>query len=172
VARENKTRFALLGLLSDASLTGYEMREIIAEPVFYFWHETDASIYPTLKLLLKEKLVVNKTLFVGKRKKMVYTITEAGKKEFRRWYLEPFEPDRRRSEFFLKLFLASKKEELRTLLERRLRVYQDLIEDFRRTEAIFRKKHSDRPFCLLLIENGLAHFELEIAWVSKQLSKL
>ena len=49
MAKENRTRFAVLGMLHYGSMTGYEIRKRINEMVGYFWQEPNASIYPALK---------------------------------------------------------------------------------------------------------------------------
>ena len=69
MAKEKKTRFVILGFLLNDSLTGYEIGELIKQSTNNFWQESDASIYPTLKLLAKEGLVISETLQVGGEKR-------------------------------------------------------------------------------------------------------
>jgi len=174
MTKENKTKYVILGLLLENSLTGYEIREIIKEPTMYFWHETDASIYPTLKVLLREGYVTSETIFVGKRKKEQFTITERGRKEFERWYASPPDIDRRRSEFLLKLYFSTstRKNELKHHLTTRLRTCHDLLEAFKLDAEKIRKEEPHKTFWLELLQNALAHCELEINWLEKQLKHL
>ena len=79
MAKEKKTRFVILGFLLNDSLSGYEIGEIIKQSTNNFWKESDASIYPTLKLLAREGLIVSETVQVGERRKEIFTITSLGK---------------------------------------------------------------------------------------------
>lgn len=67
--KENKTKFIILGFLQNTSLSGYEVGKLIKRSTSYFWQESDASIYPALKLLADEGLVSKEIVYVGKRKK-------------------------------------------------------------------------------------------------------
>jgi DNA-binding PadR family transcriptional regulator len=54
--RENKTKFAVLGLLAYAPLSGYDIRRIYAQSLGNFWSESYGAIYPILKRLEEEGL--------------------------------------------------------------------------------------------------------------------
>ena len=56
MAKEKKTKFVILVSLDD-SRSGYEIGEMIKQSTNNFWQESDASIYPTLKLLTNEGFV-------------------------------------------------------------------------------------------------------------------
>lgn len=109
MAKINKTQYIILGFLMDKSLSGYEIREMIKESTAYFWQESDASIYPTLKLLAKEGKVTSTTVLVGKRKKEVFTITPLGKQAFLEWFKLPLRPAFNAMNSFLSSFLPSLK---------------------------------------------------------------
>lgn len=64
-----KTKFVILGFLLNDSLSGYEIGEMIKQSTNNFWQESDASTYPTLKLLTKEGFVSAEPVYVGKRRK-------------------------------------------------------------------------------------------------------
>ena len=69
MAKEREIKFVILGFLLNDSLSGYEIGEMIKESTNNFWQESDASIYPTLKLLTKEGFVSAESVYVGKRRK-------------------------------------------------------------------------------------------------------
>jgi DNA-binding PadR family transcriptional regulator len=74
--RTNKSRYALLGMLSSGPKTGYEIKAIFERSLQHFWSESYGQIYPTLAKLTKEGLVsfeTKKTVNSGVKK--VYTIT-------------------------------------------------------------------------------------------------
>lgn len=113
MAKINKTQYIILGFLQDKSLTGYEIGEMIKESTTYFWQESDASIYPTLKLLAKEGKVTSTLVLVGKRKKEVFSITPLGKLAFAAWFKLTPAPSIQRDEFLLKLFLPHLKQKMK-----------------------------------------------------------
>ncbi len=49
---------ALLGLLSLEPMSGYDIRQMISRSIGYFWSESYGQIYPGLKRLAAEGLVV------------------------------------------------------------------------------------------------------------------
>ena len=106
MAKEKKTKFVILGFLLNDSLSGYEIGEIIKKSTNNFWQESDASIYPTLKLLRKEELVSAEPVYVGKRRKDIFTITDTGRKAFLEWFKRSPDQDPHREEFLLKLFFT------------------------------------------------------------------
>ena len=105
MARENKTRFAVLGLLAYASLSGYDIRRIYAQSLGNFWSESYGHIYPILKRLQDEGLATSSVQRrEGKPDRHVYAITAAGREELHRWLGQPVEPQKQRMELLLKLF--------------------------------------------------------------------
>ncbi len=57
----NKTKFAILGMLSIAPMSGYDMKKRFDSSVAHFWNENYGHIYPVLGRLEKEGLVTKKT---------------------------------------------------------------------------------------------------------------
>ncbi len=55
--RESKTQYALLGILSQCEMNGYEIRKYIETTISFFWNESFGQIYPTLKRLEEEGLI-------------------------------------------------------------------------------------------------------------------
>jgi PadR family transcriptional regulator, regulatory protein AphA len=105
MARENKTKFAVLGLLTYAPLSGYDIRRIYAQSLGNFWSESYGHIYPILKRLVDEGLATREVQHhAGKPDRHVYTITGSGRDELHRWLTVPPEPQKDRVELLLKLF--------------------------------------------------------------------
>lgn len=55
--RESKTQYALLGILSQCEMNGYEIRKYIESTISFFWSESFGQIYPTLTKLEEEGLI-------------------------------------------------------------------------------------------------------------------
>ena len=103
--RENKTKFAVLGLLAYAPLSGYDIRRIYSQSLGNFWSESYGAIYPVFKRLVDEGLATREVCpHAGKPDRHVYTITDEGRDELHRWLEQPLEPVRERVELLLKLF--------------------------------------------------------------------
>ncbi len=80
-------KYAILGLLSQQPMTGYDIAREFKENAFAnFWYATHGQIYPELKRLLEEKLVDYEVVIQGKvLEKKRYTITENGRQDFLKW---------------------------------------------------------------------------------------
>jgi len=98
----------LLGFLSYGPMTGYELKKALDQSTQLFWHAELSQIYPALKQLQSQGLVVGQTLpQTGKPDKICYAITDAGQEAFRRWLLEPLdEVPAIKNPVLLKLFFA------------------------------------------------------------------
>ncbi len=105
--REVKSKYAILGMLSIAPMSGYDIKKEVETSISNFWTESYGQIYPVLRNLIAEKLVT-KTVEseAGKPDRHVYSLTAKGRKELRRWLLEGSAPKVQRNEFLLKLFFG------------------------------------------------------------------
>jgi PadR family transcriptional regulator AphA len=107
MARANRTKFALLGMLMHGPMSGYDLKKFSDASIAHFWSENYGHIYPILKRMetegLAKKLVIRTK---GRPARHVYSITEKGRQLFRAWLMTPPEREVRRNEFLLKLFFA------------------------------------------------------------------
>ncbi len=79
-------KYAILGLLSRRSMTGYDMTREFETTLFELWSAKHSQIYPELRALTEQGLVEYKIEIAGKvLEKKLYSITEAGKNEFAAW---------------------------------------------------------------------------------------
>lgn len=107
MARQNKTQFAILGLLSIRPRSGYDIKQACDHALRHFWSESYGSIYPILKRLLDAGYAVREVeAQEGKPDRHVYHITDAGREALRDWLSEPIAPPTVRNEMLLKLFLG------------------------------------------------------------------
>jgi len=107
MARQNKTRFALLGLLALQPMSGYDVKQVSETCLSNFWNESYGQIYPSLNALLTEGAVVKSVDTVdGKPDRFIYTTTECGIEEVKEWLAKPDEPFKVRHETLLKVFFG------------------------------------------------------------------
>lgn len=170
MAKVNKTKFVILGFLLNDSLSGYEIGGMIKQSTNYFWQESDASIYPALKLLARERLVSSESVYIGKRRKEVFTITDAGREAFMEWFKKPPDQDLHREEFLLKLFFTSEttKEQMQYHCDRRLGELKEIRENYKKIEEFLKQQLPQKTYWLKTLQMGLAHLELDIAWLQEQ----
>ncbi|SFV35645.1 DNA-binding transcriptional regulator, PadR family [Devosia crocina] len=96
-------RTLCLSVLYECDATGYDIRRMCVEgECAYFVEASFGSIYPALARLEKEQLVTSRTVpQEGKPARKVYSITDAGRKEFAEELSAPLSPDTFHSPFLL-----------------------------------------------------------------------
>ena len=105
--RENRSQYAILGALTLAPMSGYDLKHFADDSVRHFWAESFGQIYPMLRRLEAEGLVERQSGSVDTgRERIVYAITNTGRAALARWLGEPARHEVGRSEVLLKLFFA------------------------------------------------------------------
>lgn len=169
----NKTRYAILGVLLEGPTTGYEIKSLMGRSTVYFWQESDSTIYPTLKVLAKEGKVLSKIVFVGKKKKEVFSITKKGRAEFKDWLDSPTGSETPRNEFLLKLFFVTDRKEMIRLFHERLEKVEKIHEEYKKIEERL-ENIADSPrktIRLKALKYGIAHLKSEIRWLNDEKGK-
>ncbi|MGA3175343.1 MAG: PadR family transcriptional regulator [Syntrophorhabdales bacterium] len=98
---------ALLGLINYSPATGYDLNAAFKKSIYFFWSATLPQIYRTLSKMEENGwLSSNVEHQDGRPSRKVYSISEAGKKEFQRWLAEPPEKPSPRSPMLAKVFFG------------------------------------------------------------------
>jgi DNA-binding PadR family transcriptional regulator len=102
------TEAAVLGLLRDQPMSGYDLRKHAERSVAYFWAPAKTQIYATLpKLVEAGHLTATKVAQETRPDKVVYEITDAGLEALRAWIADaPAESGHGRNVLLLKLFFG------------------------------------------------------------------
>jgi DNA-binding PadR family transcriptional regulator len=79
-ARRGNVRAAILALLAERDMHGYEMIQLLAERTNGMWQPSPGSVYPALQLLEDEGLIASQET-EGKR---LYSLTDQGRAEVER----------------------------------------------------------------------------------------
>src|SRR5271157_2159190 len=104
----NKTRFVILGLLSETPMSGYDIKKIIEMRFSFFWSESYGQIYPELKKLEEEGLVKKEKVEpVSERKRFAYSITAPGLESLKEWLGLPPEKEINRYEILLQIYFGN-----------------------------------------------------------------
>jgi len=124
---------ALLGLLNYRPATGYELKATFTNSIHFFWDATLPQIYRTLKQMEGNRwLNVTVEHQDGKPSRKVYQVTEAGRKELRRWLGEPLETPEPRNAMLIKVFFGNQMDsaQFTAHLKELQKVYANLLERY------------------------------------------
>jgi PadR family transcriptional regulator, regulatory protein AphA len=90
-------RYAILGYLSTAPGSGYDLTQQLDGGLGWFWSALHSQIYPELRRLEAEGLIEGSATTVGEKlEKRVYSITSEGAQALEQWASEPpmYRPNR------------------------------------------------------------------------------
>jgi len=99
---------ALLGLISYRPSTGYDLKTTFKTSIHFFWNATLPQIYRTLKQMEADGWVTSTVEHQdGKPSKKIYSVTDRGRSEFKRWLAEPPEMAEMRNPMLIKIFFGN-----------------------------------------------------------------
>jgi len=169
-ARARSTPFAVLGMLSIAPMSGYDIRKESETSIGYFWSESYGQIYPALRELKAQGLIRRRPgKSGGNRDRQVYEITERGHGALAAWRAEPPRETPYRNELLLKLFfgradaVAHEPGWIETLLTEQ----KAALREFERIRKQIEKEQHDHvsvPFWLIALSYGEHHARAILRW--------
>ena len=178
MAKENKSKYALLGILSICPGSGYDIKKFMEQSTSNFWNESYGQIYPILKQLVNEDLATSHTeKQAGKPERYVYMLTNKGMEELRDWLTEPIEQAVERNELLLKLFFGRQNtipdnikhvQQYHELQARLLRKYQSIEENLRAHCA----SKPDLCYSLITVRFGIRRCQALLAWCDETITTL
>jgi len=169
---------ALLGLLNDRPMAGYDLKRIFDDTIGFFWAAQMSQIYRELNKLEEKGLVKSEVEPQEKRPdRKVYQLTKEGKETFLNW-LNRF-PNQlsqaNRSRFLMRIFFSSriKLDELAFQIKRYkkekeeqlryLNKVEQWIKDYSREE----KYKDDIFYWNLIIKKGYMNVATGIEWADE-----
>ena len=175
--RHDVLEFAVLGVLSDGPMHGYELRKRLSVVLGPFRALSYGSLYPCLRRLqarmLIDEVAVTPALestappLSARRARVVYAISADGKEEFGTWANQPG-PEAWEDEGFaahLAFFgRTESKVRLRILEGRRSRL-EERVEALR--ESVVRGRAKVDAYTLELQQHGLDGAEREVRWLNE-----
>jgi DNA-binding PadR family transcriptional regulator len=180
VSKENKTKFAILGILSLAPMSGYDIKKVTDNSIAHFWNENFGHLYPVLGKLESEGLITGQTLSTsGRPDRSVYTLTDPGRQALADWLLRDPEEQPIRIELLLQVFFAKSvpltvviekvKKEM-VLHKHRLAVYDTIEQHLREGDA--HPGQGDVPFWLMTLSFGKHRSRATVAWCRETIETL
>jgi DNA-binding PadR family transcriptional regulator len=161
----------VLGLLALGARSGYDIKGAVDRSTRFFWAASYGQIYPELRRLEAEGLIVGEHAPNGARSRRVYELTDAGRQALRDWLLGPTVTIEYRDESLLRLFFsdALPREQALGVLEARKRGHEEYLEVLRAIDA---RPGQDPDFVDLVLRWGIDFNEWGRQWCEQQLRRL
>jgi len=173
---------AILGFLSYAPMTGYDLKKVFDTSVQHFWPADQAQIYRTLSGLEEEGWVEMELVHQDDRPdRKVYHITAAGRKELRDWLTTPLPPTPIREPELIQVFFAGQlsDEEILAMFERmadRMRKLLARYGEVAEEKTVEFADAVDSPreafFWMLTLECGVSSARAYLAWLESVIQKI
>lgn len=178
MSKENKSKYAILGVLSYGPMSGYAIKKFIQQSISNFWNESYGQIYPILKQLTAEGLASSHTeKQEGKPERYMYTLTGKGWEALQQWLTEPAEHLVGRVEILLKLFFGRHAavstsiehvQRFRTLQAQLLRKYAEIEKHINASCS----DETERLYLLMTVSYGLHESRALVTWCDETLATL
>jgi DNA-binding PadR family transcriptional regulator len=161
---------AILGLLKERPMHGYELRKQLSQRLGLFWTVSFGSLYPTLKKL-EQRGVVEKVAPEGEerpRRKQEYRITAAGEDDFLMLLAEFDTSAYEEEKFPLRLaFFRYLKPEIRLrLLERRRHYLEERLAQGERALQRALRLRAD-TYTVALMRHGVNGINNDMTWLDE-----
>ncbi|HET8823380.1 MAG TPA: PadR family transcriptional regulator [Thermoleophilaceae bacterium] len=168
------TAYVILGMVRDEPRSGYEIKAMVDRSVRFFWAASYGQIYPELRKLAKAGLVEPEAQPTGRRKRILYRLTEAGREELRNWLDLPSARLELRDEGLLKLFFAGAAEPGKAIemIDAKQRLMEEKLAALREIEPFAAAAASTDPFPYLVLRYGMESSEWVIAWCARARAEL
>ncbi len=177
--QRSQTAYVILGILAiHPTQSGYEIRKTVQQTVGYFWGESYGQIYPTLKRLTAEGLILpDKPASASRKRRQEYSLTPAGRACLQEWLAIPYREDPPRDEFLLKLFFGRDAAPGVTIAH--LRHFQEkqrhILASLEQLEPLGRAHSSQNPgfpYWMLTLSFGKAQLRSALDWCESALAML
>lgn len=163
---------AVLGLLKERAMHGYELKRQLAQRLGFFWTVSFGSLYPTLKKLEAGGFVERMPDTDGRsRRRQVYRITDTGEQQFIELIGQGSSSAWEEEKFPLRFaFFRYLPTETRVWLLQRRRMYlEDRLAEGRAGLARAKRGRAD-PYTLSLMRHGVEQTEHDLVWIDELLA--
>jgi PadR family transcriptional regulator, regulatory protein AphA len=176
MSTRNSIQFAILGMVSLRPMTGYEIKQSYERGPANFMPISYGQIYPLLKKLAAEGLVVGK-LEAGGRERQRYSITMDGRKLIKAWLTAESGAQVSHKELLLKLFFMTPGE--LGLIQGQMNGFHkeeaQRLEHYRRARSWLRSEHGDNSrleIWEMVLDYGVGQSEARVRWSEGILRKM
>jgi PadR family transcriptional regulator, regulatory protein AphA len=158
----------ILGFLSEAPLTGYDLKKKFSDSEIFHWSGNNNQIYKTLVELHKENLVTIEVQYqASKPPRKIYTITDSGLAALREWMLTPPDLPQIRNPLLAQLTWADQLEvdavvPLLATYEANVQAQIVMLREQARRSSANGESTALRD---RIAQHWIAYYELELDWV-------
>ncbi|CAN5182503.1 helix-turn-helix transcriptional regulator [soil metagenome] len=165
-------RHAILGFLSVAPSTGYDLKSYFDGSVRQFWTADQAQIYRVLAQLAQDGLVTIEVIPQSDRPdRKLHHLTPAGTDELDRWLASPLDAHAVREPFLLRLFFAGRlgRAGVGDLIGARIAAAEQQLALLSAIRSSSGPPGPDleRMLRLATLDNGIRHTQTEIDWLAE-----
>lgn len=157
-------RHAILGLLMQQPMHGYDIDGQFEEGLRHICHVNISQIYAYLKNMEERDWLESETIYQSTNPpKKVFHVTDKGREEMQRWLSEPVDSNRQmRDELLTKIFFMWRiaPDQLPALIETQLEIYRKW-----RDEHLERRANATGFLQHVLAEAGSRHAETDYEWL-------
>lgn len=167
--------FALLGLLHEQPMSGYDLRKVFASTAMGSFSDSPGAIYPALGRLEKRGLVKGTVEeSTSLRKRRVFKVTAKGATALKAWLKRPVTQDdvmRRIGELMLRFAFMDEALGAERTTEF-LREYAERLSEYLPGLKEFHKAEADKmPLSgRLAFESGIEEYEVRLKWARSSLA--
>ncbi len=182
MAKENKTKYAILGVLNIRPASGYDIKKFCDQSINHFWNENYGHIYPVLKQMEGDGWISRKVDATGNRpNKNVFSVTPEGKKVLLEWLKTPPDTPQARYEFLLKVFFSDQiavesilgwLRESRTFCKSLMLEYQGIEQEIRGKMDDLGPAGEHLFFRLATVRFGIFNMRATIDWCDEVINHL
>lgn len=171
-----KTRYVLLGLLTEGPISGYEMNKLIKIRFRFFWDESYGQIYPELKYMEHEGLITS-TVATESRQKRTFSLTEKGYHALVEYLKAPVEKESVRLELLIKMYFSKHipnhvtVDHLMTFRDSHLKDLA-LLNQFQTELTSIPDPHGNHQDILKVINFGIKSNQAYITWCDETLKSM
>ncbi len=174
-------KHAILGFLSFAPFSGYDLKKAFDNSVQHFWPANQSQIYRTLAELEAGGFVEKEIIEREERLDMkIYNITETGRSELHQWLSTPLPERDSREPFLIQIYFGGRlsDEEILNLLHRKLKEIEERLAVY---EAVYQmtqntpSKVTDKRttfFAMLTLELGYINSKSDATWLRSAIERV
>ncbi len=174
-------KHGILGLLNYEDMTGYDIMKFFKDSLSFFWTAQTSQIYRELQTLKKKGWVIDKNVTKkNKLNKKIFSITEKGKNELRRWLSEEDTGFEKRCSILMKTFFRGEKS-----IEQNIEFFKNVKKDSKgiisdkqvplENVENYSKRMKDPKIAIywkMTIEYGVMYMNMLNEWSNKCISEL
>lgn len=169
-----KLGFALLGLVHQEPMSGYDLRKVFAETALGNYSSSPGAIYPALSRLEKQGLIIGKEdRTKSLRPRKLYRPSAAGKKIFKTWLSQEVtreDASRNYDELMLRFAFHGVLDDpgaTRRFLEELARELEEIVSDLKSQRQLMSGDTPVQP--KLALEAGIEQVRASARWARKAL---